>query len=436
VYRALVTAADSTRTGLRDWVLAAFRPRTSAPSAATILRSALWPVAIMSVLHRSIVLTLNGNITDDFKPVYRAVLNFRHGWDIYNEHFDYVDPHYLYPPGGTLLMAPFGYLPFTPSRYLFILINTVAILIAWYLLLRLFKYTLSSVAAPALLLAMFCTESVTSTLVFTNINGCVLLAEMLFLRWLLDGRVSRQWWAGLAIGLTLTLKPVLGPLLLLPLLNRQWRAVLTAIVVPVVINLAALPLVSHPMEFFTKTLPYIGGTRDYFNSSIEGNGVYFGLPTWLIVFLRILLTLLAIGALWLLYRYYRTRDPLFWFTSSSGVLLVCSWLVLPLAQGYYSMMLFPFLMTVVLQNSLIRNWPAWLGIYGFMTLDDWLIYRWMRYGRALHYLKITYGWSLLLIVAFTVLYFRYLDAKAEDRLDEGIDPAWLTAERERASVDA
>ncbi len=88
------------------------------------------------MLHRSIVLTTNGNITDDFKPVYRAVLNFRRGWDIYNEHFDYVDPHYLYPPGGTLLMAPFGYLPFAPSRYLFILINTVAILLAWYLLLR------------------------------------------------------------------------------------------------------------------------------------------------------------------------------------------------------------------------------------------------------------------------------------------------------------
>ena len=85
----------------------------------------------MSVLHRSIILPLNGNITDDFKPVYRAVLNFRRGWDIYNEHFDYVDPHYLYPPGGTLLMAPFGYLSFTPSRYLFILINAVAILIAW-----------------------------------------------------------------------------------------------------------------------------------------------------------------------------------------------------------------------------------------------------------------------------------------------------------------
>ncbi|HWF29091.1 MAG TPA: arabinofuranan 3-O-arabinosyltransferase [Mycobacterium sp.] len=436
MYGALVTAPDSTRTGLRDWLLAAVRPRTGAPSTATILRSALWPVAILSVLHRSIVVTTNGNITDDFKPVYRAVLNFRRGWDIYNEHFDYVDPHYLYPPGGTLLMAPFGYLPFAPSRYLFILINTVAILIAWYLLLRLFKYTLSSVAAPALLLAMFCTETVTNTLVFTNVNGCVLLAEVLFLRWLLDGKVGHQWWAGAAIGLTLTLKPVLAPLLLLPLLNRQWRALVPAFVVPVVINLAALPLLSDPMDFLTRTLPYIIGTRDYFNSSIEGNGVYFGLPTWLIVFLRILFTLIAIGAMWLLYRYYRTSNPLFWFANSTGVLLMWSWLVLSLAQGYYSMMLFPFLMTVVLPNSLIRNWPAWLGIYGFMTLDRWLLFNWMRYGRALEYLKITYGWSLVLIVVFTVLYFRYLDAKAENRLDGGIDPAWLTPERERASVDA
>ena len=205
MYGALVTAADSTRTGLRDWLLAAFRPRTSAPSTATILRSAWWPAAIRSVLHRRIVLTLNGNITDDFKPVYRAVLNFRRGWDIYNEHFDYVDPHYLYPPGGTLIMAPFGYLPFTESRYLFVAINSAAIVLAGYVLLRMFNFKLTSVAAPALLLAMFCTESVTSTLVFTNINGCVLLAEVLFLRWLLDGEKNHEWWAGVAIGLTLTL---------------------------------------------------------------------------------------------------------------------------------------------------------------------------------------------------------------------------------------
>ncbi|MGH3552446.1 MAG: arabinofuranan 3-O-arabinosyltransferase [Mycobacterium sp.] len=440
MYGALVTAVDSIRGGLGDWVRAAFGPRTGAPSTATVLRSVLWPVAILEVIHRSVVVTTNGNITDDFKPVYRALLNFRHGWDIYNEHFDYVDPHYLYPPGGTLIMAPFGYLPFAESRYLFIACNTVAIVIAAYLLLRMFNYTLGSVAAPALLLAMFCTESVTNTLVFTNINGCILLLEVLFFRWLLNGSSKtngsrHQWWAGIAIGLAVVVKPVLLPLLLLPLLNRQWRAVVAGLMVPAVFNLAALPLVVHPMDFVTRTLPYMLGTRDYFNSSILGNGVYFGLPTWLILLLRILFTLLAIGSLWLLYRYYRTRDPRFWMLTSSGVLLLWSWLVLSLAQGYYSMMLFPFLMTVVLPNSVIRNWPAWLGIYGFMTMDRWLLFNWMYVGRPLEYLKITYGWSLVLIVVFTVLYFRYLDAKAENRLADGIDPAWLTAEEQRASVE-
>ena len=425
-----MTSVDSPRGGLRDW----FAPRTAAPSTATVLRSALWPIAILAVIHRTIVVTTNGNITDDFKPVYRAVLNFRHGWDIYNEHFDYVDPHYLYPPGGTLIMAPFGYLPFTESRYLFVAINSAAIVLAAYLLLKMFKFSVSSVAAPALLLAMFCTESITDTLVFTNINGVILLCEVLFLQWLLDGRTSRQWWAGVAIGLTLVVKPALGPLLLLPLLNRQWRALVPAFLVPLAFNLAAWKLVVHPGDFITRTVPYMLGVRDYFNSSIEGNGVYFGLPFWLIDLLRILFTLLAIGSLWLLYRYYRTRDPLFWYTTSSGVLLLWSWLVLALAQGYYSMMLFPFLMTIVLANSVIRNWPAWLGIYGFLTMDRWLLFKWMNIGRPLEYLKFTYGWSLLLIVIFCVLYFRYRDAKAENRFDEGIDPPWTTSSEPRAVI--
>ena len=162
--------------------------------------------------------------------------------------------------------------------------------------------------------------------------------------------------------------------------------------------------------------------------------MYFGLPTWLIVFMRMLFTLLAIGALWLLYRYYRTRDPLFWMLTSSGVLLTTSWLVLSLAQGYYSMMLFPFLMTVVLSNSVLRNWPSWLAVYGFLTMDRWLTWRWPTTGRFLEYMKITYGWSLLLIVVFCVLYFRYADAKADGRLDEGIDPTWLPPQRRQASV--
>ena len=50
------------------------------------------------------------------------------------------------------------------------------------------------------------------------------------------------------------------------------------------------------MNFVTRTLPYIFSTRDYFNSSIQGNGVYYGLPMWLILLLRIAFLALAIGS--------------------------------------------------------------------------------------------------------------------------------------------
>ena len=130
---------------------------------------------------------------------------------------------------------------------------------------------------------------------------------------------------------------------------------------PLVFNVMAWPLVTDSASFVKYTLPYILGTRDYFNSSILGNGTYYGLPMWLIMALRVLFVALAAASLWLLYKYYRTRDPLFWMLTSSGVLLTTSWLVLSLAQAYYSMMLFPFLMTVVLPNSVLRNWPAWLA---------------------------------------------------------------------------
>ncbi|BBX70733.1 alpha-(1-_3)-arabinofuranosyltransferase [Mycolicibacterium psychrotolerans] len=412
----------------------AFRPRTSPPTTAAVLRSILWPLAILSVIHRSYVLVFNRYITDDFAPVYRAVINFKFGWDIYNEHFDYVDPHYLYPPGGTLIMAPFGYLPEVASRNWFIFFNTVAIILAGYFLLRLFGFTLSSVAAPALLLAMFCTESVTNTLVFGNINGVMLLLEVLFFRWLLDGVRSHEWWAGVSIGLTLVVKPLLAPLLLLPLLNRQWRVLVTAIAVPVAFNVAAWPLISDPMSFVTRTVPYIFSTRDYFNSSILGNGLYFGLPTWLILSLRVLFIVLGAASLWLLYRYYRERDQFFWMLTSSGVVLTTSWLVLSLGQGYYSIALFPFLMTVVLPNSVIRSWVAWLAAYGFLTMDRWLLWQLPSTGRALEYLKITYGWSLMVIVVFTTLLYRYLDARADGRLDDGIDPVWLSRRTPEAAA--
>lgn len=397
--------------------LSQLEPRTGR-STTDAIKYALWPIAIMTVLHRVLIKAVNGYITDDFKPVYNASLAFLNHQDVYNSNFDSVDPHYLYPPSGTLLIAPLALVDPERSRWVFIIINAIAIIIAGYLLLKLFKLTLNSIAAPILLLGMFSSETVTNTLVFTNINGCVLLAEVLFLRFLLE---RRDLWAGVAMGLTIAVKPILAPLLLIALVRGQWKVFITAIGVPVALTAIAWPLSVDATDFFKHTLPYLFESRDYFNSAIVGNGEYYGLPTGLSWVLRVAFGVLVLISLWLLYRYYR-EDELFFVATSSGVLLTAMFLLGSLGQMYYSMMLFPLLMTVVLKNSVLRNWPAWLAIYGFMSYDSWLSTRFPGAGRLAEYMKTTLGWSLLLIVIFAVLGDRYLAARREGRLAKGIDP--------------
>ncbi|WP_216907099.1 glycosyltransferase family 87 protein [Nocardia noduli] len=402
-------------------LLRQIEPRT-ARTTAEVIKFALWPIAVMTVLNRVFIKAVNGFVTDDYAPVYNASKAFLNGLPVYTANFDSVDPHYLYPPGGTLLIAPIAIIDPEKSRWCFILLNVLAILLAWYLLLRLFKYTVNSVAAPALLLAMFMSETVTNTLVFTNVNGCILLAELLFIHLLLK---RRDLWAGAVLGLSITVKPTLAPLILIAAARGQWKVFITAIGVPVVTTAIAWPLIKDTDQFFSRTLPYILETRDYFNSAIAGNAAYYGLPDWLTWSIRLTMAVLVGISLWLLYRYYRS-DEIFFVATSSGVLLTASFLLPGLGQMYYSMMLFPLLMTVVLRNSLVRNWPAWLAVFGFMSYDKWLSDRWQGIGRNLEYLRITFGWTLLLLVIFCVLGDRYLAARREGRLSTGIlDPAWM-----------
>lgn len=405
-------------------------PRTGRTTS-EVINFALWPIAVMTVLHRVVIKAVNGNITDDYRPVYRAALAFLNGKPVYTANFNWVDPHYLYPPSGTLLMAPIAIIDPEKSRWLFIIANTIAILIALYLLLKMFDLGVKSIAAPILVVATFSSETVTNTLVFTNINGLVLLGEMAFLLLLLR---RRDLWSGVAIGLTFAVKPILAPLLILPLVRGQWKVFVTAIGIPLVLTAIALPLSADPMDFIAHTVPYLTESRDYFNSAIVGNGRYYGLPAALVWSMRLGFGALVLASLWLLYRYYR-QDELFFVATTTGLILTASFLLGSLGQMYYSMMIFPLLMTVVLSNSVIRNWPAWLAVYGFMSYDSWLSTRFVTGGRAAEYMRSTLGWSLLLIVIFCVLAYRYLVARREGRLDEGIDPSFLVGQ-EKESTDA
>ncbi|MFD6859245.1 glycosyltransferase family 87 protein [Rhodococcus sp. NPDC060090] len=380
-------------------------------SSEALVKCMMWPVAVMLVIHRTVILAVNGARTDDFTGVYRAAVAFWNREPVYTAVYQHVDPHYLYPPSGSLLIAPFAVVEPESSRWLFIGVNAVAVLVAVYLVVRMFGFTARSAALPVVIGISFASESVINTLVFTNINGVILLGQIAFLVLLL---ARRDLWAGVAIGLTFAIKPILAPLLLLPLLRRQGKVLITAAAVPILLTALAWPWAADPWQFVVRTVPYLLQSRDYFNSSITGNGTYYGLPEPLVLLLRVGFAVLAAATMYLLYRYHR-RDEVFFVVTGAGVLMTASFLLGSLGQMYYSMLLFPLLVSVVLPQSVMRNWPAWLAVYGFLSADEWYSGRWVEAGRYAEYMRPTLGWSFLLIVIFAVLLDRRLSSRRRDQ---------------------
>nr|WP_235900442.1 glycosyltransferase family 87 protein [Lolliginicoccus suaedae] len=397
---------------------------------AGIITMVAWPFAVLTVIHRTVILAFNGAVTNDFLPIYTAAQNFLNNRDVYLDNFNWTHPHYLYPPSGTLMISPLGYMDYDIARRTYIIINAVAVLLAAYYLLKLFGFGIRSVAFPVTVLAMFSTESVSNTLIYTNMNGLIFLAEVLFIKFLLERRL---WWAGVPMGLTIAIKPILLPLLVFPFLKKQWQPFMGAIGIPIVLLTIAWPLSKDPARFVRETAPYLAESRDYFNSAISGNAAYYGLPEWLILGLRGGMAVIVLISLWLLFRYYR-HEELFFLCTAASVILTAQFLIGSLGQMYYSMLMFPLLMTVVMRNSVVRNWPAWLAAYGFLTFDMWYSVPWRQFGEAAQFLRTTFGWTLILIVVFVVLINRWLDARRLGTLHEGLDPPYIRDDVEYSGI--
>ncbi|MEU4647360.1 glycosyltransferase family 87 protein [Nocardia fluminea] len=283
------------------------------------------------------------------------------------------------------------------------------------------EYTWRSPLAPVAYFALFLSEALVNTLTFGNVNGLFCLAEVGFLALLLR---RRDITAGVVLGLTIAIKPILVPLLLLPGVRKQWSTVAVAVALPVCATAIAWPLAADPGHYFVHNLPYSLAVRDYFNSSISGFGVYYDVSPITTLLVRGLLAIAVAVSLWLLWRYYRHQE-LFFVTTTAGVLLTAEFALSSLGQQYYSMFVFPFLFTIVLKSSVLRNWPAWLAIFAFYSYDTWLLFRFPAFGRNLEYTRTNVGWTLLLIVVCCVLVDRYLAARREGGLTRGIDPIHL-----------
>ena len=378
---------------------------------------ALWPLAILTALHK-IWASYESGTTDDFTTVWEALNRFWSGVPVYSEDYTTTDPHYLYLPGGTMLLSPLSALGnFDAARAVYVFGNAIAIVIALGLLSHIIYAargwsetwlgSLSGALLPLSIIAVFNTEAVKNNLLFANINGVLLLLATLFLYFLLRDGISSQVFSGLALGLAITIKPQFIVLLFLPFFRRQWLSLAAALVLPIVCNVVGWVLMAEPQGFVDNLVPHLGEVRDFANSSIVGVGVYFGASAATIWLWRILAAVLVlIGAFTLLpwRRSTRHEDRVMWAFTTSSLLLIGVFLVSSLGQMYYSLLIVPLLFTAFLRRSTVHNPVAWLGVYLCLAIDSWYSDRWFWAGRIFETLRGTVGWMLLLIsVSITAL---------------------------------
>ena len=378
------------------------------PRAALVLAFIMWPLAAMTFIHKTLLNPYNDHPTDDFTTVISALRRFRAHVPVYSEDYSTVDPHYLYSPGGTLLLSPLAFVPEHFGRPTYIVLNAIAVVVAIAVLTKLFNFSMRGPLIPTATFIIFSTESVKNTLLFSNINGILLLAEALFLFLLLR---HRNILAGVVIGLAIVVKPQFAPLLFLPLVRRQLSTILVGLGVPIALNVAAIPLMVSPGDYLDKLVPYLGQVRDYANSSISGIMTYFGFSDITILLWRLVAATAVVITILVLLR-WRDRDELMWTTTTAGVLLLGVFLISSLGQMYYSMLLLPMFFTVLRARSVMHSPIAWLGVYFCMSLDEWMSDRWVWPGRVFEYSRGTIGWGLLLVsIVTTVVVWAALERK-------------------------
>jgi arabinofuranan 3-O-arabinosyltransferase len=235
-----------------------------------------------------------------------------------------------------------------------------------------------------------------STLLLGNLNNSLLLA--LGAGFLLADVRGRTVLAGVLLGGSLVIKPVLVLLLLIPLLRRWWSTLGWAVSIPLALNVLGLALVPAPSHFFTVTVPHLLHGRVEWNNSLWAMGERFDLPGWSVVGCRLLVLALTVAAVW---RLRHVEDAVLRNGTSYGVLVLGTCLTSSLSQAYYSLFLLPVLLTVVRAGSAVRTPAAWLAVYLFAAQDSWTLPRHPGWMEQFGHWRWTAGWVLLFAVLVT-----------------------------------
>lgn len=314
------------------------------------------------------VLALRGGAFGlDLGQVWLSATNFLHRRPLYAGDISTITFSFL-PPSAALLTSPMGLVSFGVAAKALLGVQVAALVTATWFFVRRFcgeRWVPLLVGAG---IALALADPFVYTLQFGSVNGLVLAAMLVFF----VGAADDRRWAGPLLGVSLALKPILWPLVVVLLLRRQYRQVATAAAVLAGLLLVALALARDGVEFVTKVLPYVAKGEpgmEKFNVSVLGLTQQAGWPLATAVAGRLLVAGVALALCVRLWR----RAPNDIDLVEAGTALVLAGIVgSSWATFYYAVFAFPAL--VLFSDSRARAstpivWPFVLAVTLPITVE-------------------------------------------------------------------
>ena len=384
---------------------------------APLIDAAIWIVALASLALRLYRDATRPPVFDDLQPVWTGVRNFIHHQPVYGLHADLQN--YLYPPSSLPLLLPLGMIDLHHAKVFFLFVEAAAMFLAAAISMRMVRIPLSTRNLGLVLLGLTIFEPARALFDVQNLDAVAVLGESLAL--LAMGRGS--WLTGGALlALTFSVKPVVLPLLIIPLLMRRWAAVGIAVAIPLTLTAIGLALSADAPSFVTTTVPHLiqgnGPFLRSWNISLAGAANLLGLPVVTAAVLRLLVLAASATLIWRSLQRPGEDGPK--IAQLSGFLMIATVLCFSFSFEHYLIYLLPFLISLLRTDWALNRGVALAGLVCIAVPDlpGQLLHSatlfWV--GRLLY----TVG-ALLLLAAFwrRIVGLRYVLARGDNAVPRG-----------------
>jgi len=291
----------------------------------------------------------------DTQHVWQAGHAILHGGSSWNQ--------FVYPPGCLLLTFPLAALPFKGTEVIIYALQLLGIAYTFWAMTRLTKVSLGSARVAWLAVLLTLTGQLGIAAHYENFT--LLLVPLAAAFFLAIGR-DRPMAAAVILGLSLTIKPLLIPLLLVLLLARRFRETAVAVLIPVGLSAIAVVIIAALNANLSGFVHEVGHTFSG-NSSIPWNmtlsamGKHLHVPVGLSILARVLVVAVSLFANFRIWQRPRrdAGEQAVWLTAPLFVIII---LCFSFAWAYYALLLVP-LGFISLKQDRVADWIIRAGVF-------------------------------------------------------------------------